>query len=391
MVLERTSVGLDVHARSVVAGVLDVESGELWSQRLPPGTEAVLGWIGSLPGPVAVAYEAGPTGFGLARGLGQLGVRCVVVAPSKLERPPGDRVKTDRRDAERLARLLHIGELPGVRVPTVAEEAARDLVRAREDARADLMRARHRLSKLLLRYGLVFAGAAWTQGHGRWLVSIGRELDQPGLRVAFDEAHGAVLAVQARRDRLDAAIGELAATPAWAPVVARLGCLRGIGVLTAFGLAVEIGDWQRFTGATIGPGWAWCPASSPAAAGAAKGRSPRPATATLAGCWSRRPGTTANPIGPASSSEPATPASPPRSENAPTAATTDSTSAGAGWMLEPSAPPSAWSRSPASWLDGAGASPSWRPDRPRAGRWGGTSARATRDTPMSSPADPTAR
>jgi transposase len=89
MVLERTSVGLDVHARSIVAGVLDVETGELWSERLPVATEAVLGWVGSLPGPVAVAYEAGPTGFGLARGLQQLGVRCVVVAPSKLERPPG--------------------------------------------------------------------------------------------------------------------------------------------------------------------------------------------------------------------------------------------------------------------------------------------------------------
>jgi transposase len=252
MVLERTSVGLDVHARSIVAGVLDVETGELWSVRLPAATKAVLGWVGSLPGPVAVAYEAGPTGFGLARGLQQLGVRCVVVAPSKLERPPGDRVKTDRRDAERLARLLHIGELPAVRVPTVAEEAARDLVRAREDARADLMRARHRLSKLLLRQGLVWSGAAWTQAHGRWLASVERELDQPGLRVAVDEAHGAVLAVQARRDRLDAAIAELAATPPWAPVVARLGCLRGVGVLTAFGLAVEIGDWHRFTGATIG-------------------------------------------------------------------------------------------------------------------------------------------
>ena len=252
MVGERTSVGLDVHARSIVAGVLDVETGELWSERLPVATEAVLGWVGSLPGPVAVAYEAGPTGFGLARGLQQLGVRCVVVAPSKLERPPGDRVKTDRRDAERLARLLHIGELPAVRVPTVAEEAARDLVRAREDARADLMRARHRLSKLLLRQGLVWSAAAWTQAHGRWLASVGRELDQPGLRVAFDEAYGAVLAVQARRDRLDGAIGELAATPPWAPVVARLGCLRGVGVLTSFGLAVEIGDWQRLTGATIG-------------------------------------------------------------------------------------------------------------------------------------------
>ena len=252
MVLERTSVGLDVHARSIVAGVLDIETGELRSERLPVAVEAVVGWTVSLPGPVAVAYEAGPTGFGLARALEAVGVRCVVVAPSKLERPPGDRVKTDRRDAERLARLLHIGELPAVRVPTVAEEAARDLVRAREDARADLMRARHRLSKLLLRQGLVFAGAAWTQGHARWLGSVGLEFDQPGLRVAFDEAHGAVLAVQARRDRLDGAIAELAATPPWAPVVARLGCLRGVGVLTGFGLAVEIGDWHRFTGATVG-------------------------------------------------------------------------------------------------------------------------------------------
>ena len=111
-----------------------------------------------------------------------------------------------------------------------------------------------------------------------------------------------MLAVQGRRDRLDAAIGELAATPAWAPVVARLGCLGGIGVLTSFGLVVEIGDWQRFTGAWIG---AWCPASSPAAAGAAKGRSPdrQQPRSPAAGRW--RPGTTATPIGPASSSEPA--------------------------------------------------------------------------------------
>ena len=179
-----------MHARSIVAGVLDVETGEVWSRRLPSATEAVLGWVGSLPGPVAVAYEAGPTGFGLARALGQLGVRSVVVAPSKLERPAGDRVKTDRRDAERLARLLNIGELPGVRVPTMAEEAARDLVQAREDARADLMGARHRLSKLLLRQGLLFDGAAWTQAHGRWLARVAAGRTQPGLRVAVDEAHG---------------------------------------------------------------------------------------------------------------------------------------------------------------------------------------------------------
>jgi transposase len=252
MVLEGRSVGLDVHTRSIVAGVLDSVTGQVWSLRLPVATEAVLGWVRSLPGPVGVADEAGPTGFGLARALQAAGVGCVVVAPSKLERPPGDRVKTDRRDAERLARLLPIGELPAVRVPTQAEEAARDLVRARGDARADLLRARHRLSKLLLRQGLVFAGAAWTQAHARWLASVAVELTQPGLRMAVDEAHGAVLAVQARRDRLDGAIAELAATPTWAPVVARLGCLRGVGVLTGVGLAVEIGDWHRFTGATVG-------------------------------------------------------------------------------------------------------------------------------------------
>jgi transposase len=228
MAWERTSVGLDVHARSVVAGVLDTATGQLWSQRLPAATLAVVSWVGSLPGPVAVAYEAGPTGFGLARALQAAGMRCVVVAPSKLERPPGDRVKTDRRDAERLARLLHIGELPQVRVPTEAEEATRDLVRAREDARADLMRARHRLSKLLLRHGLVWQAAAWTQAHEQWLGTL-RLGQQPGLGVAFDEAYGAVLAVQARRDRLDGAIGELAATPPWAPLVGRLGCLRGVG------------------------------------------------------------------------------------------------------------------------------------------------------------------
>ena len=338
MVLERTSVGLDVHARSIVAGVLDAATGELWSRRLPPATEAVLSWVGSLPGPVAVAYEAGPTGFGLARALQMAGVRCVVVAPSKLERPPGDRVKTDRRDAERLARLLHIGELPAVRVPTVAEEAARDLVRAREDARADLMRARHRLSKLLLRQGLVFEGAAWTQAHQRWLGTQAQQLTQPGLKVAFDEAEGAVLAVQARRDRLDAAIGELAATSTWAPLVGRLGCLRGIGVLTSFGLAAEIGDWRRFTGASIGAYLGLVPTEQSSGTQQVQGSITKTGNSharrlLVEGAWH-----TASRIGPAGNSEPVTTDSRPRSENAPTLATADSTSAGPGWMIEQAFP-----------------------------------------------------
>jgi transposase len=114
-------------------------------------------WLGDLPGPVAVTYEAGPTGFGLARALAAAGIACEVAAPSKLIRPAGDRVKTDARDAAHLARLLHLGQITAVTVPTASQEAARDLVRAREDCRGDLMTARHRVSKLLLRQGIVYS------------------------------------------------------------------------------------------------------------------------------------------------------------------------------------------------------------------------------------------
>jgi transposase len=230
--------------------MIDDVAGEIRTLRLSPKTPHIVDWIAGLPGPVAVTYEAGPTGFGLARALDEAGIRCVVVAPSKLERRPGDKVKTDRRDAERLARLLRIGELPGVRVPTEAEEAARDLVRAREDTRGDLMRARHRLSKLLLRHGLVWDQSAWTGAHDAWLRSL--RFDRTGVRLAFDEAYETVLVTHARRDRLDRAIETMAAEPIFAPTVGRLCCLRGVATLTAFGLTVEIGDWRRFTGSTIG-------------------------------------------------------------------------------------------------------------------------------------------
>jgi hypothetical protein len=202
----------------------------------------VLGWLGSLPGPVAVTYEAGPTGFGLARFLAGQQIGCLVAAPSKLQRPSGDRVKTDVRDARHLARLLHLGEIVAVAVPTVEREAARDLVRAREDARKDLMSARHRVSKLLLRNGIVYyGGQPWTCRHDQWLRS--QRFAQPSTQLAFDTAYDAMLGTVGRRDRLDAAITTMAAGSEYAPVVTRLGCLRGISTLTGFGLAVEVGDW----------------------------------------------------------------------------------------------------------------------------------------------------
>jgi transposase len=248
---ERTSVGLDVHARSVVAAAIDGVSGEVFKARLTPDHGDVLRWVRALPGPVAATYEAGPTGFGLYRALTGAGVRCEVAAPSKLQRPSGDRVKTDQRDALHLARLLRLDEVTSVSVPSVDQEAARDLVRAREDCRGDLMRARHRVSKLLLRHGLVYyGGQAWTGRHDAWLR--GRHLPGAAARLAFDSDYDAVLTVAARRRRLDEAIEAMAADSEFTPVVRRLGCLRGISTLTAFALAVEIGDWHRFTGSSIG-------------------------------------------------------------------------------------------------------------------------------------------
>ncbi len=174
-----------------------------------------------------------------------------MAAPSKIPRAPGDRVKTDRRDAERLARLLRLGELVAVRVPEPHEEAARDLVRAREDARGDLMRARHRLSKLLLRHGLVYDASAWTLAHDAWLRR--QRFERRPLALAFDESYGAVLQAKTRRDALDRVIAELASEPPFAEVVARLVCLRGVSTLTALALTVELGDWSRFRPQSLGP------------------------------------------------------------------------------------------------------------------------------------------
>ncbi len=197
MIVQGTSVGLDVHALSVVAHAVDEETGKIARARLCPAHDEVLGWLRELRAPVWVAYEAGPTGFGLARAINDAGMECVVAAPSKLQRPAGDRVKTDARDAAHLARLLRLGEITAVRVPERDIEAVRDLVRAREDARADLMRVRHRLSKLLLRQGIVYyGGTPWTCSHEEWLRR--QRFSDIHLKAAFDHSFDAVLAALRR-------------------------------------------------------------------------------------------------------------------------------------------------------------------------------------------------
>jgi transposase len=241
----RTLVGLDVHAAKIVAAVLDAETGELQWFRVDGDVGEAAGLCAGLPRPVRACYEAGPTGFGLARELARRGVECVVAAPSKIPRAPGERVKTDRRDAELLVRLLLAGKLHAVRVPGPEEEALRDLVRAREAVRTDLMRCRHRLSKLLLRHGIRFDdGPAWTQRHRDWLATI--ELDWPAAQTTLLDAQGAIDALVHRRDALEReAVALLPGSP-WQVQVGRLRCLRGIDTLSAVGLCAEIGDFERF-------------------------------------------------------------------------------------------------------------------------------------------------
>jgi transposase len=245
MAKARSLVGLDVHAAKIVAVVLDAETGQLQTFAMSGESAGAAGFCAGLAQPVRAAYEAGPTGYGLARELAKRGVECVVAAPSKIPRASGDRVKTDRRDAELLARLLMAGKLHPVRVPGDEEEALRDLVRAREAVRVDLMRSRHRLSKLLLRHGIRFEdGAAWTQRHRDWLVKV--TLPWPAAQATLLDCRGAIDALSHRREALEREILGMLPTSPWTMQVGRLRCLRGIDTLTAVGLCAEIGDFERF-------------------------------------------------------------------------------------------------------------------------------------------------
>lgn len=241
-----TWAAMDVHARSTHAAAIDRVSGELSRARFGGEVEPVVEWLAGLPGPVHAVYEAGPTGYRLARAAAGRGVRVDVVAPGKTPRAAADRVKTDRRDAELLVRLLMAGSLRPIDVPSPSLEAARDLVRAREDVRVDLMRARHRVSKLLLRHGQVYPRdkSAWTLEHRQWLAA--RRFDQPNLQLAYIDALAAVDGLIARRDALAERLSHVASDTELWPTVSRLRCFRGIDTLTALALTCEVSDWHRF-------------------------------------------------------------------------------------------------------------------------------------------------
>jgi transposase len=250
-----TYAGLDVHARSTHAAAIDFSTGELLRMRFGPGVEEPVAWLQGLPGPVRACYEAGPTGFGLYRAASAAGVAVEVIAPGKTPRGPSERVKTDRRDAELLARLLAAGSLTAVVVPPIEIEAARELMRAHDACRRDLMTARHRVSKMLLRHGRVYPRpSTWTVEHRRWLSR--QQFEEPASELVFADLLAATDGISARKAAIVERLSRLAQDEQWWPTIARLRCFRGVDTLTAFALHLELGgDWKRFHQASSLSAW----------------------------------------------------------------------------------------------------------------------------------------
>jgi transposase len=243
-------VGLDVHKNTIVVALAEAGlRGEVRQHGTIPNTasalKAVTAKLAGKNRALRFCYEAGPCGYGIQRQLSAIGHECAVVAPSLIPRKPGDRIKTDRRDAINLAKLHRAGELTPVWVPDQAHEAIRDLVRARQAAVRNLRQARQQLSGFLLRHGRHYHRPAWTLLHRRWLASL--KFDQSVHHIVLEDGIAAVEAATARRDRLEAHIE--AALPEWslAPVVEALQALRGVGLVVAAALMAELGDITRFS------------------------------------------------------------------------------------------------------------------------------------------------
>jgi transposase len=243
-------VGLDVHADTIAVAVAE-GGGEVRSHGVIPNRlESVRKLIGKL-GPVKqlkVCYEAGPTGYVLYWQLTQLGVACEVIAPSLVPVKAGDRVKTDRRDAEKLARCYRAGELTAVWVPDAAHEALRDLVRAREAAKKDQLKARHRLGKFLLRHGRRPEGMkAWTKKHLEW-IKTNVHFDQPALEATLEHYLHEVEHIAERILKLEKAIDDAVqhASPQIRGVIEALQALRGVAQTIAATIVSELGSLSRF-------------------------------------------------------------------------------------------------------------------------------------------------
>jgi transposase len=244
-------VGLDVHKDTIDASVVSGESAipEV-EKRIANNPALVKRLVTDLKrrGPVVAAYEAGCMGFELQRLLTSLGAECHVIAPGKMPRRPSDRVKTDRRDARTIGRLLRQGEVEPIRIPSPEEEATRDYLRAREDLKLDQARNKQRLMKFLLRHGFIYKGGSyWTLPFATWLNSL--RFPYPLMTQTFEDYRLKVASGKEGLREMDQRIEQLALLPQYAQAVGRLRCFRGINYLTALALICEVGDFKRFPSA----------------------------------------------------------------------------------------------------------------------------------------------
>lgn len=246
-------VGLDVHKETIAVAVAEADSGEVrYVGEITNTEEAIDRLVKQLRkggANLGFCYEAGPCGYGIHRQLTDLGWDCQVVAPSLIPRKAGDRVKTDRRDSLMLARLHRAGELTPVWIPDDAQEALRDLTRAREDMKDIERKARQRLLAFLLRHGRSYDGGKtkWTLTHYRWMETV--KLDHPVQQIVFQEYVDTVKAMSKRIEEIDKHIESAASGSVFWPVIEGLMALRGVGLLTATTIVSEIGDLRRFAGA----------------------------------------------------------------------------------------------------------------------------------------------
>lgn len=246
-----TYVGIDAHRKDLFIAMLVGSESKPVTWQLANEPQAVRRFVRKLerdtPGPVRVFYEAGPCGYALQRQVTTSRVSCEVVAPALIPRKPGERVKTNRRDARKLVELGRAGLLTAVQPPTPEDEAVRDLARARDDAREDLQRCRHRLGKLLLRRGLHYAGRNWTRAHRQWVDGV--VWTHAAERAVVDDYRLAIDHTEARLRELDARLAELAEREPYREPVGWLRCFRGIDTLTAMLILAELHDFRRFASA----------------------------------------------------------------------------------------------------------------------------------------------
>lgn len=242
-----TYVAFDDSKRKLVAAILRPGATEPESREMPKEPPLIRRLFQRLKreGPVAACYEAGVSGYDLHRQITACGVACDVVAPALTPRRPGERIKTNRRDAKKLVRLFRAGELTAIHVPDEAEEAVRDLLRCRDAVRRDVMRWRHRLVKFLDRHGRLWVAKNWSQRHWTWIRS--QRFEVPALQRTFEATLFALEQAMTHLAELDKEIEALAQTPPYATPVGWLRCFRGIDTLSAMILLAEVVDFQRFT------------------------------------------------------------------------------------------------------------------------------------------------